>query len=152
MNVIAAKAVALHEASQPQFAVYASQVLNNAQVLAAELIKHGAQLVTGGTENHLLLINVAATFGLDGNQAETLLGGAGLYVNKNVIPDDTKPAFRPSGVRLGTPAITTRGMGEREMEIIADNIVRVLKNKDDGTIRIARQKINDLCARFPLPA
>lgn len=151
MNVIAAKAVAIHEASTKEFAHYAAAILVNAQTLAYELQKQGVVLVTGGTDNHLLLLDVASTFGIDGNVAETLLGKAGLHVNKNVIPDDQKPAFRPSGIRLGTPAATTRGMGEAEMKIIAENIVRVLKNKDDATVRIAREKIAKLCADFPLP-
>ncbi|MBC7512474.1 serine hydroxymethyltransferase [Candidatus Saccharibacteria bacterium] len=120
MHSIAAKAVAFHEALQPEFKVYAEQVLKNASVLADELNKHGFDLVTGGTSNHLILANVQSSFGINGKDAEEALDKIGLTLNKNSIPDDPNPPFRPSGIRLGTPAMTTRGLKEAHMAQIAD--------------------------------
>jgi glycine hydroxymethyltransferase len=127
MNNIAAKAVAFHEALQPEFKVYAEQVLKNAQVLAEELKKGGLQLITGGTKNHLILANVYASFGIDGKEAQERLEKVGIIVNANSIPDDALPAFRPSGIRLGTPAMTTKGLVESDMVEIAGRIIAALK-------------------------
>lgn len=127
MNTIAAKAVALHEAAQPEFKLYAEQVLKNAAVLAAELQKGGLKLIGGGTKNHLILANVYESFGIDGKEAQERLEAAGITVNANSIPDDTLPPFRPSGIRLGTPAITTRGAREEDMVEIARRIIDTLQ-------------------------
>lgn len=123
MHVIAAKAVAFHEAMQPEFKVYAQQVVKNAAVLAEELKKGGLKLVTGGTKNHLILANVYDSFGIDGKEAQERLEAAGIIVNANAVPDDPLPPFRPSGIRLGTPAVTTRGMKEADMLRIAKKVI-----------------------------
>ncbi len=127
MHVIAAKAVAFREAMQPEFKVYAEQILKNAQVLADELQKGGLKLITGGTQNHLILANVYESFHIDGKEAQERLERAGITVNANAIPDDPLPAYRPSGIRLGTPAITTRGFKEEDMVNIAQTIIATLK-------------------------
>lgn len=127
MHTIAAKAVALHEALQPNFKVYVEQVLKNAQVLAEELKKGGLKLITGGTKNHLILANVYESFGIDGKEAQERLEKVGITVNANSTPDDALPPFRPSGIRLGTPAITTRGAVEDDMVVIAGRIIAALK-------------------------
>ncbi len=126
MHSIAAKAVAFHEALQPEFKVYAAQVLRNAQVLAEELKKGGLKLVAGGTKNHLMLANVYESFGIDGKEAQERLEHEGIIVNANAVPDDPLPPFRPSGIRLGTPAITTRGAVEADMVEIAARIITIL--------------------------
>jgi len=128
MHTIAAKAVALHEAMQPEFKQYAEQILKNAQVLAEELKKGGLKLVTGGTKNHLILANVYESFGIDGKEAQERLEAVGITLNANSVPDDSLPPFRPSGIRLGTPAITTQGMVESDMVEIAQKIISTLKN------------------------
>ena len=127
MNNIAAKAVAFHEALQPEFKTYAEQILKNAQVLAEELKKGGLKLVTGGTKNHLMLANVYESFGIDGKEAQERLEKVGIIVNANSTPDDTLPPFRPSGIRLGTPAMTTKGLVEADMVEIAARIIATLK-------------------------
>ena len=127
MNNIAAKAVAFHEALQPEFKTYAVQILKNAHVLAEELKKGGLKLVTGGTKNHLILANVYDSFGIDGKEAQERLEAVGIIVNANAVPDDALPAFRPSGIRLGTPAMTTKGLVESDMVVIARNIIDALK-------------------------
>ena len=126
MHTIAAKAVAFREALQPEFAQYAQQVIRNASVLAEELQKGGLKLVTGGTKNHLILANVYESFGIDGKEAQERLERAGIIVNANATPDDPLPAYRPSGIRLGTPAVTTRGMLEGDMRAIAARILEAL--------------------------
>ena len=127
MNNIAAKAVAFHEALQPEFKAYAEQVLKNAQVLAEELKRGGLKLITGGTKNHLILADVYESFGIDGKEAQDRLEKVGIIVNANAVPDDTLPAFRPSGIRLGTPAMTTKGLVEGDMVEIAERIIAALK-------------------------
>ena len=127
MNTIAAKAVAFHEALQPEFRVYVEQVLKNAQVLAEELKKGGLKLIGGGTKNHLILANVHDSFGIDGKEAQERLEKVGIIVNANATPDDPLPPFRPSGIRLGTPAMTTVGMVESDMVEIARRIIEALK-------------------------
>lgn len=131
MNVIAAKAVAFHEALQPEFKIYIAQVVANANRLALELTKRGFQLVTGGTDNHLILADVQASFGIDGKTVEQVLDRVGLTLNANSIPDDELPPFRPSGIRLGTPALTTKGMIEDDMPLLADWMIRAIVARED---------------------
>lgn len=126
MHTIAAKAVAFREALQPEFKTYVEQVVKNAAILADELKKQGFYLVTGGTSNHLILADVHKSFGIDGKEAQERLEAAGITVNANAVPNDPLPPFRPSGIRLGTPAMTTRGMNEQDMVDIAEKITKVL--------------------------
>jgi len=148
----AAIAVALEEAMQPAFKVYAQQVLDNAQKLAQELLKKDYVLVTGGTDSHLLLIDLTNK-GISGKEAEKALGKSGITVNKNTIPFDPRSPFDPSGVRLGTPALTTRGMKENEMVQIAEWIDTALKNKDDDKkLAALRAEVKKLAVQFPLPS
>ncbi|MEP6937655.1 MAG: serine hydroxymethyltransferase [Chthoniobacterales bacterium] len=151
MHVIAAKAVCFHEALQPQFRDYQRQVVVNAKALAAGLAQHGYRIVSGGTDNHLMLVDIRPK-DLNGRQAQELLDRAGITVNKNAIPFDTFPIFKPGGIRIGTPAVTTRGMREEEMLEIADLIAEALAGRDDATVldRV-RVKVRELTARFPLP-
>ncbi len=128
MNTIAGKAVALHEAMQPEFRVYAQKVLENAQVLSAALKEGGLTLIGGGTKNHLILADVHGSFGIDGKEAQERLEKVGIIVNANSIPNDTLPPFRPSGIRLGTPAMTTRGMGTEDMRRIGRDILSELSS------------------------
>ncbi len=148
----AAIAVALKEAMQPEFKVYAQQVLDNAQKLAEELMSRDFQLVTDGTDSHLLLINMTAK-GVTGKDAEKALGKAGITVNKNTIPFDPKSPFNPSGIRLGTPAITTRGMKTEHMEQIADWINTAIQNyEDEKVLDSLHAEIKDFTRQFPLPS
>jgi len=150
-HVIAAKAVCLHEALQPAFKAYQQQILLNAKALAERLRQNGFRLVSGGTDNHLMLIDVGAR-GLTGKDCQEALDRAGITVNKNAIPFDTRPPFQASGIRLGTPAVTTRGMKEAEMITIADMITEVLQNINAlDTAAKVRQRVLELTARFPLP-
>lgn len=147
----AAIAVALKEAMQPEFKVYAKQVLDNAQVLAAELMNLDFDLVTGGTDSHLLLVDVTKK-GLSGKEAENALSKAGITVNKNTIPFDPRSPFDPSGIRLGTPALTTRGMGKGEMKQIANWIDQAIKNRgDDNKLNTLSKDIKLFATKFPLP-
>ena len=145
MHTIAAKAVAFREAMQPEFKTYASQVLKNAKALSLALEQQGCELITGGTDNHLLLVDVKKSFGIDGEIAQQTLEKVGITVNKNVIPDDVLPAFSPSGIRIGTPAITTRGLKEKDMSNIASLIVSAIRLRDDdsqlATIRTNVERI-----------
>ena len=131
MNNVAAKAVAFGEALRPEFADYAKQVVLNASVLADEMQKRGFELVTGGTSNHLILADVYSSFGIDGKVAETAIDKIGLTLNANAIPDDQLPAYRPSGIRLGTPALTTRGLREEHMAKIAEWMLQAITHRDD---------------------
>jgi glycine hydroxymethyltransferase len=150
VHVIAAKAVCLKEAAEPAFAEYQRQIVANAQRLAGALSDAGFRLVSGGTDNHLMLVDVFSK-GITGKAAETALGKAGITVNKNAIPFDQNPPLVASGIRIGTPAVTTRGMGEREMEIISDLITRALKAaEDDHVLGIIRSEVETLCRKFPL--
>jgi glycine hydroxymethyltransferase len=137
MHTIAAKAVAFHEALQPEFKDYAAQVVKNAAVLADELRERGFQLVTGGTSNHLILADVYKSFGIDGKAAEIALDTIGLTLNANSVPDDPLPPFKPSGIRLGTPALTTRGLTEAHMSQIAEWILRAVESRDDAEALVA---------------
>jgi glycine hydroxymethyltransferase len=153
MHIIAAKAVAFHEAAQPDFQDYSRQILKNAKRLADELMKRGFKLITNGTDNHLVLADVHASFGIDGGEAETVLDKIGLTLNKNVIPDDPLPPFKPSGIRLGTPAITTRGMKEADMEKIADWMSQAIKHRnDDKTLNKLSNQVKEFSRQFPLPS
>jgi glycine hydroxymethyltransferase len=150
MHVIAAKAVALAEAATHQFREYQKRTLENARVLAEALLEEGFSLVSGGTDNHLILVDLTAK-GMSGAEAQELLEQAGITVNKNPIPFDPLPPARASGIRLGTPALTTRSMGAAEMRLIAKLISTVLTNRGDETI-IARTQgeVAEICRRFPL--
>jgi glycine hydroxymethyltransferase len=151
MHVIAAKAVCLHEALQPQFRDYQRQVVVNAKALAAGLSKHGFRIVSGGTDNHLMLVDLRPKE-INGKQAQEVLDRAGITVNKNAIPFDTYPIFKPGGIRVGTPAVTTRGMKEEEMLEISDLIAEALDKRDDAeALTRIRSKVRDLTRRFPLP-
>ncbi len=150
MHIIAAKAVAFREALEPGFGEYQRRVISNAAVLASALSEGGARIVSGGTDNHIMLVDLSG-FGLTGKRAEAMLGEAGITVNKNTIPFDTKSPLVTSGVRIGTPAVTTRGMGPDEMRLIAELILEVLRS--DGrkeVISSAGSRVHELCAGFPL--
>jgi glycine hydroxymethyltransferase len=150
MHVIAAKAVCFKEAMEPAFAEYQRQVLANALHLATSLSSHGFRLVSGGTDTHLMLVDVFSR-GVTGKVAEAALGRAGITVNKNAIPFDQNPPMVASGVRIGTPAITTRGMRESEMDIIGGLIARVLAAPDDARVAdMVKQEVERLCRKFPL--
>ena len=150
MHVIAAKAVALKEALEPEFKDYQNHVVNNAKALANTLIQNGIDIVSGGTDNHLLLVDLRKV-NLTGKEAEHILDEVGITCNKNTIPRDQESPFVTSGIRLGTPAITTRGMKEKEMILLGALIASVLKNpKDEKIIEKARQDIKTLCESFPL--
>jgi len=151
MHAIAAKAVAFHEAMQPEFADYQRATLDNALVLANELKRLGLHLISGGTDTHLILINLTQ-LNITGRKAEEILGRAGIVVNRDGIPFDPRSGLVTSGIRLGTPAVTSRGFGKEEMKHIAPLIVRVLNNPDDPDIdKQVRQEVSQLCSRFPLP-
>ncbi len=150
MHVIAAKAVAFKEALTESFREYQINIVKNAKALAAHLMKNGIKLVSGGTDNHMMLADLT-NLNITGKDAEEVLGRAGITVNKNSIPFENLGFFVTSGIRIGTPVITTRGMKEPEMEVIAKLIVDVLKNpEDDGLIRNTRVKARELCRAFPL--
>jgi glycine hydroxymethyltransferase len=147
---VAAKAVCLKEAAEPAFAVYQRQIAANAARLAAAVAAGGFRLVSGGTDNHLMLVDVFSK-GITGKAAEAALGKAGITVNKNAIPFDQNPPMVASGVRIGSPAVTTRGMRESEMDLIADLITRALKSPDDDrALGMIRDEVETLCRRFPL--
>ncbi|MDD5197905.1 MAG: serine hydroxymethyltransferase [Candidatus Gracilibacteria bacterium] len=150
-NLIAAKAVAFREALLPSFGVYAKQVVANAQTLARNLNSQGLRVVSGGTDNHLMLLDVFGSFGITGKEAEKALEEVGISTNKNMIPFDPRKPMDPSGIRIGTPAITTRGMGAKEMEILGEIIVRTLKNRENaGELEKIKQEVKTLCVKFPL--
>jgi glycine hydroxymethyltransferase len=151
MHVIAGKAVALGEALRPTFRTYIERVLENAQVLAETLQAEGFRLVSGGTDNHLLLVDLRS-HGLSGRKAERVLDEVGITVNKNTIPNDPKPPTQASGIRLGTPAMTTRGFGPDEMRLTARWIADVLRAPDDESVKArVRAEVAELVSRFPVP-
>jgi glycine hydroxymethyltransferase len=150
MHVIAAKAVCFLEALRPDFMEYQNQVILNAKTLADEMMGFGYDLVSGGTDNHLILIDLTSK-GITGLEAETALGRAGIYANKNTIPFDKKNPQVTSGLRIGTPALSTRGMKEQEMKLIAGLINSVLEHPaDDHIIKNTRSTVKELCQRFPI--
>ncbi|HJM64134.1 MAG: ribose 5-phosphate isomerase B [Roseibacillus sp.] len=151
MHVIAAKAVCLGEALRPEFRGYQEQVVNNAQALAARLGEHGFRIVSGGTDNHSMLVDMRP-LGLDGTVADAALDAAGITVNKNAIPFDTGSPMKPSGIRLGTPAVTTRGMKEADLESVADLMFEAIQNRDDGEkLAEIRERVFAFNQDFPLP-
>lgn len=153
MHAIAAKAVAFGEALQPEFKDYARQVVKNAAVLADELKKRGFQLVTGGTSNHLILADVYKSFGIDGKVAEIAMDKIGLTLNANTVADDPLPPFRPSGIRLGTPAMTTRGLNEGHMAQIADWMKQAIDSRDNGVeLERLAAEVKQFAVQFPLPS
>ena len=150
MHIIAAKAVCLKEAMEPEFADYQRQIVANAQRLAASIGSHGFRLVSGGTDTHLMLVDVFSK-GLTGKVAEAALGKAGITVNKNAIPFDQNPPMVASGIRVGTPAVTTRGMRDTEMDQIGDLIARALTAPDeDRVLGMVKSEVERLCRKFPL--
>ena len=153
IHSIAAKAVSFYEALQPEFKIYAQQVVKNAHFLAEELSKRGFKLVTGGTKNHLILIDIYASFGIDGKVAERAMDAIGLTLNANSIPNDTLSMFAPSGIRLGTPAVTSRGMKEAEMEKIAEWMELAIKYREDSKkLAEIKKEVADFARNFPLPS
>jgi len=152
MHTIAAIAVALGKALEPEFKEYGKQVLSNAKTLAEELMKNGVKLVTDGTDNHMMVANTAQSFGIDGKLAEETLDKISITVNKQVIPDDPNPPLRPSGIRLGTPAATTRGMKEEEMKKLAAWIVSALQNhQNEEKLAEIKKEVEAFCLQFPVP-
>ena len=152
MNNIAAKAVAFGEALQPAFKTYASQILKNAKAMEKVFLESGIRLLTGGTSNHLLLADVFGSLGIPGQEAETLLDRVGITLNKNSIADDTRKPMDPSGIRFGTPAITTRKFGEKESARVAELMVDAMKQKsDEAKLTAIREEIRTLCLKFPIP-
>jgi glycine hydroxymethyltransferase len=152
MNVVAGIAVTLKRAATSDFQVYARQVLRNAKVLAGALMERGMKLVTDGTDNHMMVVDTVASVGLDGRAAEDVLDAIAITTNKQVIPDDPRPPLRPSGIRLGTPAATTRGMGESEMRRIGEFIAAALQaNGDDVVVARLRSECVEMCRAFPVP-
>ena len=150
MHIIAAKAVCFKEAAEPAFAAYQRQIVANAMTLAGALTSSGFHLVSGGTDNHLMLVDVFSK-GVTGRAAEAALGKAGITVNKNAIPFDQNPPMVASGIRIGTPAVTTRGMCEAEMDVVADLITRALRTpEDDRALGMIRAEVETLCRKFPL--
>lgn len=151
MHVIAAKAVAFHEALQPEFKDYAAQIIKNASVLASELQERGFHLVTGGTSNHLILADVYKSFGIDGKQAEVAMDKIGLTLNANSIADDPLPPFRPSGIRLGTPAITTRGLKEEHMAQLAEWMRAAIETRNNSALLMDKRKdVSVFAGSFPI--
>jgi len=152
MNAIAGVAITLGKALQPDFRNYARQVCENARVLADGLLRRGATLVTGGTDNHLMVVDTVSSFGVDGHDAERALDRIGITTNKQILPDDSRPPLRPSGIRIGTPACTTRGMGTDSMEFLARTIVdAIIHRQDDAAVRGLQASVQELCAHFPVP-
>jgi glycine hydroxymethyltransferase len=150
MHIIAAKAICLKEAAEPAFVDYQKQIVRNAARLATSLTAEGFRLVSGGTDNHLMLVDVFSR-GITGKAAEAALGKAGITVNKNAIPFDPNPPMTASGIRVGTPAVTTRGMGERDMDLIGELIARALKShEDDAALGMVKTEVEKLCRKFPL--
>jgi len=150
MHVIAAKAVAFGEALQPSFKIYAEQIIKNAKALAQKLVSHGYNIISGGTDNHLMLVDLRNK-GVTGKDAEVALEQSGITVNKNAVPFDDKPALVTSGIRIGTPAVTTRGMKEKEMEMIGELIDQVIRNVgNEKMYGEVKESVKHLCEKFPL--
>lgn len=153
MHTIAAKAVAFGEALQPDFETYVKQILANAKRLADELMKRGFKLVTNGTDNHLIQIDMMKSFNFDGREAQDLYDSIGLTANCNAIPNDTLPPFRPSGLRIGTPAITTRGLKEDDMAIVAEWLQKAAVGKNDQKVLDSlSNEVKEFASQFPLPS
>jgi glycine hydroxymethyltransferase len=151
MNVVAGVALTLKKAATSEFQTYARDVLRNAKVLADALINRGMKLITDGTDNHMMVLDTVASVGLDGAVAEQILDSIAVTVNKQVIPDDPRPPLRPSGIRFGTPAATTRGMGETEMRRLAELMTRALRQADAGLLARLKSECVEMCRAFPVP-
>jgi len=151
MQMVAAKAVAFHEALQPEFRTYAQNVVANAKTMAGALMDRGARLITNGTDNHLMLVDAVTSWGIAGAEAETRLDDVGITLNKNMIADDPRSALDPSGIRLGSPALTSRGMGEAEMVQIGNWIADTLSANDPQQAERVRQEVRELALKFPVP-
>jgi glycine hydroxymethyltransferase len=152
MNTISAIAVALGKALEPEFKDYAVQVLKNSKVLADTLMAGGAKLITGGTDNHMMVMNTVDSFGLNGTEAEKILDEISITVNKQIIPDDPNPPLKPSGIRLGTPCATTRGMKEDDIRKIGNWIIEAFKNYQDKECLVKLKKeVEEFCGKFPVP-
>ncbi len=152
MNAIAAIAVTLLKAQSEEFRQYAHQVIKNARTLADALLKRQMTLITGGTDNHMLVLDTVSSFGIDGRRAEEALDAVSITTNKQIIPDDPNPPLRPSGIRIGTPAATTRGMREADMEQLAGWIVDCLQNPEDESMQVRmRDDVESFCRKFPVP-
>lgn len=152
MHIIAAKAVSFKEADTPEFKAYAAQILKNAKAMEAVFKREGIRLLCGGTDNHLLLADVFGSLGVTGQEAETVLDEVGITLNKNMIADDPRPALDPSGIRFGTPALTTRNMKEGEATRLAEIMIETMRHRTDGAKKAAfRSEVSELCAAFPVP-
>jgi glycine hydroxymethyltransferase len=151
MNVVAGVALTLKKAATSEFQTYARDVLRNAKVLADALVNRGMKLITDGTDNHMMVLDTVASVGLDGAVAEQILDSIAVTVNKQVIPDDPRPPLRPSGIRFGTPAATTRGMGETEMRRLAELMTRALRQADAGLLARLKSECVEMCRAFPVP-
>jgi len=152
MHVIAAKAVAFGEALSPKFRDYAAQILKNAKAVEEVFRKGGVRMLGGGTSNHLILADVFGSLGIPGKEAEDLLDRVGITLNKNAIADDTRKPMDPSGIRFGTPAITTRGLKEKESARVAELMLEAMKNRsDEPKLAAIREEIKKLAATFPIP-
>lgn len=151
MHQIAAKAISFREALDPSFKTYAAQVVANARAMAEIFQEKGTRLITGGTDNHLLLADVFTSFGIPGGEAETLLDDAGMTLNKNTIADDTRSPMDPSGIRFGTPALTTRGFTEDDCREVARLMLDVLEQRDEAAVKAAREKVRALAEAHPIP-
>jgi len=151
MHQIAAKAVAFGEALRPSFKKYAKQIIANTHAMEKVFKKQKARMITGGSDNHLILLDVWTSFGISGGEAETLLDRAGITLNKNAIADDTRKPMDPSGIRFGTPAMTTRGFGTKESARVAEIMIEVLMKRTDAVVKKAKQEIKKLALKFPIP-
>ncbi len=152
MHQVAAVATTLKLAAEPEFKVYARNVIANAKVLAATLMESNAHLITGGTDNHMMVVDTISSFNINGTVAENALDAAGITLNKQMIPDDPNPPLKPSGIRLGTPAATARGMGEADMKQLGSLMLRVLRAPEDAaSLAALREETKTLCNRFPVP-
>jgi len=152
MNVVAGTAVTLKKAATSDFQAYARLVMRNAKILAEALMERGMKLITDGTDNHMMVVDTVTSVGLDGSAAEDILDAIGITTNKQIIPDDPRPPLKPSGIRLGTPAATTRGMAESEMRVIAAFIAESLRSKGDAAVVTRlRPKSVEMCRAFPVP-
>jgi glycine hydroxymethyltransferase len=151
MHQIAAKAISFNEALHPSFEAYAKQIIKNTKAMESVFKKHGARMITGGSDNHLILLDAWTSFNVSGGEAETLLDRAGITLNKNSIADDTRKPMDPSGIRFGTPAMTTRGMKEAESTEVAEIMVEVLSKRDDAAVSRAKEEIKKLALSHPIP-
>jgi glycine hydroxymethyltransferase len=151
MHQIAAKAIAFKEASEPSFKTYAANVVLNARAMAEVFLANGARLITGGTDNHLVLADVWSSFGISGGEAETLLDQGGITLNKNSIANDTRKPMDPSGIRFGTPALTSRGLSKADCQQLAEWMIEILKDKEASTVARVREQVRTLALNRPIP-